>query len=91
MADVIITLKIMPESVDIDLDKIKEKAIKKINEFGGDVGKSEEVPIAFGLKSLNLVFIMDEKKGSTEKLEDDIADIPGVQSVEVVDVRRAVG
>ena len=40
---------------------------------------------------MNLVFIMDEKKGSTEKLEDDIADIPGVQSVEVVDVRRAVG
>ena len=42
MADVIITLKIMPESVDIDLDKIKEKAIKKINEFGGDVGKQRK-------------------------------------------------
>ena len=45
----------------------------------------------FGLKSLNLIFVMDEKKGSTDKLEDDISDIEGVQSVEVTDVRRAIG
>jgi elongation factor 1-beta len=91
MADVIITLRIMPESIEIDLEKIKEAAIEKINEFGGDVGKTEEVPVAFGLKSLNLIFVMDEKKGSTEKLEDEISDIKGVRSVEVTDVRRAVG
>jgi elongation factor 1-beta len=91
MADVIITLRIMPESIEIDLEKIKDAAIEKINEFGGDVGKTEEVPVAFGLKSLNLIFVMDEKKGSTEKLEDEVSDIEGVQSVEVTDVRRAVG
>jgi elongation factor 1-beta len=91
MAQVIITLKIMPEGVDVDLGKIKDAATKKINGFGGDVGRAEEVPVAFGLKSLNLIFIMDEKKGSTEKLEDEISDIKGVQSVEVTDVRRAVG
>jgi len=91
MADVIVTLKIMPESVEVDLGKIKDKAVKKINDFGGEVGKAEEVPVAFGLKSLILIFIMDEKKGSTEKLEDEISDIEGVQSVEVTDVRRAIG
>lgn len=91
MADVVITLKIMPDGVEVDLDKIKDEAIKKINAFGGDVGKTEVVPVAFGLKSLNLFFVMDEKKGGTEKLEDAISDIPGVKSVEVTDVRRAIG
>ena len=91
MADVVITLKIMPEGVDVDLNKIKEEATKKIADFGGEVGKSEEVPVAFGLKSLILFFVMDEKIGSTEKLEEDISDIPEVQSVEVTDVRRAIG
>ena len=91
MAEVVITFKIMPKGVDTDLNKIKEEATKKIAEFGGEVGKSEEVPVAFGLKSLILIFVMAENIGSTEKLEDDISDIEGVQSVDVTDVRRAIG
>ena len=50
-----------------------------------------KVPVAFGISSLNLIFIMDESIGSTETLEKDISGIEGVNSVEVVDVRRAVG
>jgi elongation factor 1-beta len=91
MAQVIITLKIMPESVDSPLEEISQKAQSKISAFGGDVGKKEIEPIAFGLKAINLTFVMDEKKGSTESLEQDIAAIEGVASAEVVDVRRAIG
>jgi len=91
MAQVIITLKIMPSGVDIDLGKIEEEAKDKIAEFGGEVGKREEEPVAFGLKALKLIFVMDEGLGSTESLEEQISKIKGVQSVDVVDVRRAVG
>jgi elongation factor 1-beta len=92
MANVVITLKIMPESPDVDLHKIEADAKKKIIDFAGAGDtKIEEVPIAFGLKALQIIFIMDEAKGSTEKLEDSIGDIAGVQSVEITDVRRAVG
>lgn len=91
MADVIVTFKIMPDSPEIDLEKLKSAAKKKIQDFGGDVGKTEEQPVAFGLKSLNIIFVMDEKKGSTEVLEDQIADIEGVKSIEVTDIRRAIG
>ncbi|MBW2982084.1 elongation factor 1-beta [Candidatus Woesearchaeota archaeon] len=92
MAQVIVTLKIMPESVDIDLSKITEEAKNKITDFAGaGEMKVEEKPIAFGLKALNIIFVMDESKGSTDDLEDSISDIQGVQSVEVTDVRRAVG
>jgi len=91
MADVIITLKIMPESPEVDLEKIKSAAKKKIEDFGGELGKVEEQPVAFGLKAVNLIFVMDEKKGSTEVLEDQIADLEGIRSVEVTDVRRTIG
>ena len=92
MANAIISLKIMPESPEVNLDKIEEEAKKKILEFAGEGEiKAEQVPVAFGLKSINLIFIMNESQGSTEPLEDSLADIEGVQSVEVTDVRRAIG
>ena len=92
MADVIITLKIMPESPEIDLDKIEEESKKKIEEFAGEgETKSEKVPLAFGLNSLNIIFVMDESKGSPDPVEESIKAIEGVQSVEVIDVRRALG
>ena len=92
MATIIITLKIMPESPDIDLSKIENKVKEKITEFAEETEmKTEQEAIAFGLKALKIIFTMDESKGSTEELEDNIKDIEGVQNVEVVDVRRAVG
>ena len=90
MADVVITLKIMPESPDSDLDSISSQATEIINEFG-EVGKKEIVPIAFGLSAINLVFVMDESKGSTDELEQKVRDLENVASAEITDVRRAVG
>jgi len=91
MAQVVVTLRIMPEEEESNLDKIKKKAAELINEFGGDIGKSQKVEIAFGIKALDLIFIMDEGLGSTEELEDKIKKIKGVKSAEVTDVRRAIG
>jgi len=92
MTNVIITLKIMPESPETDLNSIEEQAKTSIKEFAGETEtKSEQEPIAFGLKALKIVFVMDESKGSTEELENKIKEIPCVNSVEVVDVRRAIG
>ena len=81
----------MPQTPDINLEGIQEKATAAINEFGGEVGKVDIQPIAFGLNALNLIFVMDEDKGSTESLENQITEFEGVQSVEVTDVRRALG
>ena len=92
MAQVVITLKIMPSSPQIDLVKIEHEAKAKIVDFSqNDEMKSEQEPIAFGLKALKITFVMDENKGSTDALEDDIRKIEGVNSVETVDVRRAIG
>ena len=91
MADVIITLKIMPESPEVNLGALGSEISKLVADFGGEVGKTEEEPVAFGIKALKIIFVADESKGSTDSLEEKAAALTGVESVEVTDVRRALG
>ncbi len=92
MAQVVVTLNIMPESPEVNLDDIETQAKAKIAEFSGNnENKTIQEPVAFGLKALKITFVMDEDKGSTDKLEEDIKTISGVNSVEAIDVRRAIG
>ena len=90
MAQVIITFKIMPEDLEVDLNKLEKEAKELLNKYG-EVGKTEREKIAFGLEAIILIFVMDESKGSTDFIEDNMRNIDGVQSVEVTDVRRAIG
>ncbi len=92
MANVIITFKIMPTSPDITLREIENKALAEIKAFAGEGDtKIEHQPVAFGIVALMITFISDEAKGSTDELEAKIREMDGVNSCEVVDVRRAVG
>ncbi len=91
MGTVLIIFKIMPDTVDADLDEIEEKARKTIEKFGGTIGKAEKEPIAFGLVALKLFFSLDENKSNLEPLEENLRSIEGVASAEVIDVRRAIG
>ena len=92
MASVVVTLRIMPNDTTIDLHNLESHAKKEIISFcNSREFKTSIEPIAFGLKALNMIFVMDESKGSTEKLEEKIRHIDGVESVEVTDVRRAIG
>ena len=82
----------MPKSPDTDLNSIETLARTKILAFTNNSEmKANQEPIAFGLKALNILFVMDESKGSTDKMEEEIRAIEGVNSAEVTDVRRAIG
>ena len=91
MADVVISMRIMPESLETDMEKLREKVknILKDNEI--IEFKFEIKEVAFGLRSLELIYVADESKGGTEKLEEIIKKIPEVNNIEVTDVRRALG
>ena len=92
MGTAVVTLRIMPEDPDIDLKKIEEEALKIISAYSDDRPKKVDVqPVAFGLKSINITFLMDEKKGDTEPVEKLLNEIEGVNSVECTDVRRIIG
>ncbi|MFA6073455.1 MAG: elongation factor 1-beta [Candidatus Woesearchaeota archaeon] len=92
MANAIVTFKIMPESPDVDLVKVEHEALKEIELHAGKGDTKVEIePIAFGLKAIKIIFIVDEKLGSPDDLALKIEKIEGVNSVEVIDVRRAIG
>lgn len=92
MAQVVITLRIMPSNPNVDMHKIEIEAKKEIDNFcNSQEFKTSIEPIAFGLKALNIIFVMDESIGTTEQLEKKINEINGVESVEVTDARRAIG
>lgn len=81
----------MPESPETDLAAVTEQASKLVEAFGAQVGKVEEQPVAFGLKAIMLTIIYDEDKGASDALEEDIAKVEGVNSVDVASVTRALG
>ena len=92
MADVIIKLKVMPISPEVDLDNLQKFCEDKIKSFGAKIIHSiNQEPVAFGLKALIFTFLNDEKHGDMEALETAIKQSEDVASAEVIDVRRAFG
>ncbi len=93
MAEVIITIKIMPENPDVSLEELETKVKDQIREFTKDEGemKTEVEPVAFGLKALKIIFVMDESLGSPDPLAESIEGFEDVISAEIIDVRRALG
>ncbi len=87
MARVIITLKIMPEGVDVDLDKLLDKIKNSIPE-GTDARATEVVPVAFGLKAIRMNVAREESMGGTDDIEEAITNLEGVGQVEVERVSR---
>ena len=92
MGTAIVTVKIMPKSPESDLKSIEEETTKMVIEFAGDRDRKVTVePVAFGLKCINYIFVMDEGLGSPDVIAEKIEGIEGVNSAEVSDVRRAIG
>jgi translation elongation factor aEF-1 beta len=89
MSKVIVTLRVMPESPEVNLKKLEAVVCKRIHDWTGQqVDKVEVVPVAFGLKSLKIIFKVSEDKGGTEPLEKELVTVAGVNSVEVIGLDR---
>lgn len=91
MASVIITLKIMQESPDVHLAELQKHAEEAVKKHNARVMKVEIQPVAFGLKAILLTFARDEALGDTEPIEQDVAKLKGVASVQVTHASRALG
>jgi translation elongation factor aEF-1 beta len=82
-------IKLMPEAPSVDLTRIKEEAVKAIEEAGGKSTGFEEQPIAFGLVAVIASASLTEDKPG-EVMEENLGKIEGVSSVEIIDYRRAI-
>jgi elongation factor 1-beta len=82
---VAVTLRIMPESPEVDLAELEELVKKRIR-----VHSITQEPIAFGLKALRVVTSVEDAAGGTEPLEKELASLPGVGSVQVTGLTRVL-
>jgi elongation factor 1-beta len=87
MAKVVITMKILPDSPERNLDEIRKAAEEKIKGEGGSLYKEAIEPIAFGISAAVITFIMDEDKGSEAVLEA-VKSIEGTGDVQITDMTR---
>ena len=87
MGDVLTTMKIMPDSPDVDLDAIKATIESSMPE-GAKLHDMAEEPIAFGLVAIILQFITDDGEGGSEPVEEMVQVIDGVASIEITGVGR---
>jgi elongation factor 1-beta len=90
MAVVAIKLKIMPESIEIDLKDIQKKVEARLMELQAKNISFVEENIAFGLKALIATFAWPEQQ-DTSVLESDMQGIDGISSSQIIDYRRAFG
>lgn len=80
----------MPVSIEENLGTLATNVEEKVVGMGGKFHGSETQDIAFGLKALIVTVILLDEKGSDE-IEEAISSISGVNSVQTIDMRRAVG
>ena len=85
-----VKIKLMPVSPDANLEKIEKEARELIETSGGKNPNFEKQPIAFGLNALIVLFAWPEEK-ELEGLEEKLKKIENVKSVQVIDIRRAIG
>ncbi|MCA9478323.1 MAG: elongation factor 1-beta [Nanoarchaeota archaeon] len=93
MSNAIITFKIMPESPDVDLDAVKEQALKIASAQGAKGEMQAKIePLAFGLKQLMLLAMFEVSDDvDFDTIAEKFVSIEGVQSAEVAQMDLAMG
>ncbi len=82
MGQVAIALNITPSSPEVNLENVKEEISKKMK-----VQDSKIEPIGFGISRLRLLIIApDSAESDTDKIENEIRKVNGVENVEVESV-----
>jgi len=66
MANMYLTLRVMPENAEVNLDALTEKINTAVISCEGKIVKTEQEPVAFGLKALKMIIVCDESKSSDE-------------------------
>lgn len=91
IAKVVVKMKIMPTSPDVDLTVLEGNIKNIIEKDGSHFHSANKVPIAFGLSSLEIIFLREESKGNIDAIEEALQKLDGVESVDTLDVRREFG
>ncbi|MEM4347984.1 MAG: hypothetical protein QXN37_00215 [Candidatus Anstonellaceae archaeon] len=82
MGQVAVTIRIVPQDME-GFKVLKEQIAKDLKPY-----KLQEEPLAFGIVALKAVFIVEDKAGETDLLEQKASSLENVSSVEITSVDR---
>jgi elongation factor 1-beta len=83
VGSVAITFRLMPDSPETDVAGIRKSVQAAL---GPTVRGMQEKDIAYGLKALLVLAVVEDAAGASDRVEAKLGQIPGVGSVEAIDV-----
>ncbi len=88
MARVLISLKIFPADINVNLEALKDEIKGSLPDYAS-VYKFEEEPIAFGLVALiSHILLPENQAGGIDEIEKGIRNIGDVSDIQTIMVRR---
>lgn len=88
MAKIVVSYKIFPSEVTVNLALLKEKILKTLPKYAS-IHRFVEEPIAFGLVALIVhVVFPEEKSGGLNEVENRLKKIDEIREIETLMIRR---